>query len=367
VGDLNSEPDTGAVQLLARGRVDAGHPEWAAHWDFSWGDQEEEAGEGGDGGAAKAGEGAGAGAACGAALEHGWELASADELCTPFTNFVRGYVGCLDYVFYQPARMAVAHAVPLPSEAALRDDALPSARFPSDHLSLCVDLDFHPRGAPPPPAPPAFRYPARLSARRALPQPATPHLVYKAAAALRAGRFVAVPTDTLYGLAAAADAPAAVQAMVDCKQRAPSKAVAIAVADVADVARFGDAEGLPAGLLEALLPGPVTVILARRADAPLAPALAPRGTVGIRVPGADPNRLTRTPAFSFVRALARALGRPVALTSANLSNRWAPRPARPRPAPPRPPAPARCASRLPPPPSPLPPVLIGHVSSLLPY
>lgn len=89
-------------------------------------------------------------------------------------------------------------------------------------------------------------------------------------------------------------------------------------------------QGLPPGLLSALLPGPVTVILTRRADAALAAALSPRGTVGIRVPGADPNRITRREDFSFVREVARGLGGAVALTSANLSNRHiSPCPARP--------------------------------------
>ena len=51
---------------------------------------------------------------------------------------VRGYVGLLDYVWYQPSRMLVKRQIPLPS----REDAaafLPSERFPSDHLSVCTD------------------------------------------------------------------------------------------------------------------------------------------------------------------------------------------------------------------------------------
>ena len=61
--------------------------------------------------------------------------------------------------------------------------------------------------------------------------------------------------------------------------------------------------------LEALLPGPVTVLLARRADAPLTAALNPGvATIGVRVPDSP-----------FVRALARAHGGPLALTSANAS------------------------------------------------
>jgi hypothetical protein len=51
---------------------------------------------------------------------------------------VHGYVGLLDYVWYQPSRMLVKRQIPLPS----REDVaafLPSECFPSDHLSVCTD------------------------------------------------------------------------------------------------------------------------------------------------------------------------------------------------------------------------------------
>jgi hypothetical protein len=44
-----------------------------------------------------------------------------------------------------------------------------------------------------------------LGSRKKLPQPASPHLVYKGVTALRKGHVIALPTDTVYGLAAAAD------------------------------------------------------------------------------------------------------------------------------------------------------------------
>ena len=66
---------------------------------------------------------------------------------------------------------------------------------------------------------------------------------------------------------------------------------------------------LPAGLLDALLPGAVTVLLTRRPDAPLSAALNPGvATVGVRVPAAP-----------WIRSLARAHGGAIALTSANES------------------------------------------------
>lgn len=51
--------------------------------------------------------------------------------------------------------------------------------------------------------------------------------------------------------------------------------LAICVSDVEDVARFGSAGHLPDGLLSALLPGAVTVILTRLHGAPLCAALNP--------------------------------------------------------------------------------------------
>ena len=59
------------------------------------------------------------------------------------------------------------------------------------------------------------------------------------------------------------------------KHRQAHVPLAICVADVEDVASFGSASHLPDELLGALLPGAVTVILARRPDAALCPALNP--------------------------------------------------------------------------------------------
>ena len=61
----------------------------------------------------------------------------------------------------------------------------------------------------------------------------------------------------------------------EIKHRQAHVPLAICVADVEDVARYGSARHLPDGLLGALLPGAVTVILARRPDAALCPALNP--------------------------------------------------------------------------------------------
>jgi 2',5'-phosphodiesterase len=65
------------------------------------------------------------------------------------------------------------------------------------------------------------------------------------------------------------------------KRRQGSLPLAICVGDAADVERYGACAHLPAGLLNDLLPGPVTVLLMRRGDAPLSALLNPGvATVG---------------------------------------------------------------------------------------
>ena len=64
-----------------------------------------------------------------------FQLRSADELQSPFTNYVRGYCGLLDYIWYEPSRLKVERAIPLPGLEEVQG-YLPSERFPSDHLSV---------------------------------------------------------------------------------------------------------------------------------------------------------------------------------------------------------------------------------------
>ena len=124
--------------------------------------------------------------------------------------------------------------------------------------------------------------------------------------ALRADQVVAVPTDTIYGLACRAQSAVAVEQIYRIKGRDERKPVAICVAEVADIARFGHVT-VPDALLHALLPGPVTVVLRRTPL--LNAALNPHTPlIGIRVPD-----------HVFTRRLVACLGEALALTSANRS------------------------------------------------
>lgn len=128
---------------------------------------------------------------------------------------------------------------------------------------------------------------------------------------LQNGEIIAVPTDTVYGLAVDASNSSAIAALYKLKGRDSSKPLAICVKSVKDIDTWGDTTDLPKGLLNDLLPGPVTVLLNRKNM--LNPDLNPGVTkVGIRVPD--------TTLYPILRQVTSVLAYPLALTSANLSN-----------------------------------------------
>jgi tRNA A37 threonylcarbamoyladenosine synthetase subunit TsaC/SUA5/YrdC len=111
-----------------------------------------------------------------------------------------------------------------------------------------------------------------------------------------------------------------VQQLRSIKQRSSSAPLAVAVADVADVGRYCCTDQLPDGLLAALLPGPVTVLLPRRQDAAVADGvLSPGVDAGSSSDSAPPPLGVRVVPNEFVRRVCRGLGGGIALTSANVS------------------------------------------------
>ncbi|HEV7887490.1 MAG TPA: L-threonylcarbamoyladenylate synthase [Acidimicrobiales bacterium] len=119
-----------------------------------------------------------------------------------------------------------------------------------------------------------------------------------AAEVLRAGNVVAIPTDTVYGLAADADQPGAVELLFELKQRPRDVNVPVLVADAAQ-AREQAIVAAPyvERLLERFWPGALTLVLDRHDLS---------GTVGLRCPD-----------HAVPRDLCRRVG-PLAVTSANL-------------------------------------------------
>jgi L-threonylcarbamoyladenylate synthase len=129
-----------------------------------------------------------------------------------------------------------------------------------------------------------------------------------AADVLRAGGIVALPTDTVYGIAVALDTPGGVEALFAAKQRPPDKGIMLLLDDASQAPAIGQWPASAAALAEAFWPGGLTVVVPQRPDVPLPAALTGGArTIGLRVPDHDAPR-----------ALAAAVG-PIPTTSANVS------------------------------------------------
>lgn len=125
---------------------------------------------------------------------------------------------------------------------------------------------------------------------------------------LRAGGIVALPTDTVYGIAVALETPGGIEALFGAKRRPPDKGIMLLLADAAQAPSIGQWPEAAATLAAALWPGGLTVVVPQRPDVPL-PAVLTGGlpTIGLRVPD-----------HAAPRALAAAVG-PLPTTSANVS------------------------------------------------
>jgi len=127
-----------------------------------------------------------------------------------------------------------------------------------------------------------------------------------AVSSLKSGHVIALPTDTIYGVAALAQSTQAVSKLYEIKKRHEEKPVAICVGKLEDVQKWGKVTISDAALQD-LLPGPVTLVFERTEQ--LNPELNPTTQlVGIRIPDHD-----------FVQQLSLACDEPLALTSANVS------------------------------------------------
>src|SRR5262245_62253283 len=138
-------------------------------------------------------------------------------------------------------------------------------------------------------------------------QPAADALA-EAVAILQAGGVVAMPTDTLYGLAADPFSVDAVARVFAVKGRSAERAMPLVAADVDQiVTQIGPLPELARRLAMTYWPGPLTLLVARPPSIP-ADVAGGRGEIGVRVP-----------AHAVTRELCRACGRLLTATSANLS------------------------------------------------
>jgi len=129
--------------------------------------------------------------------------------------------------------------------------------------------------------------------------PADPSHIAQAAERLRAGAVIAFPTDTLYAVAARAADPVAVARLYQVKERPRGQPMVWLVLDRAQVERFAVVSAPAAELMARHWPGPLTLVLPARirSDGP---------TIAVRAPDHD-----------VALALLRAVGEPIASSSAN--------------------------------------------------
>ncbi|WP_163959638.1 L-threonylcarbamoyladenylate synthase [Sphingomonas insulae] len=134
--------------------------------------------------------------------------------------------------------------------------------------------------------------------------------IAEAAQRIGRGECVAVPTETVYGLAADAGDAAAVAGIYAAKGRPSFNPLIVHVADLAAAEALAVFDDDARALATMFWPGPLTLVLPLRADAPIASLVtAGLATVAIRVPR-----------HRAMQALLAACGRPLAAPSANASN-----------------------------------------------
>ncbi len=126
--------------------------------------------------------------------------------------------------------------------------------------------------------------------------------------ALDRGALVALPTDTVYGLGVALNAPGGLGRLFAAKQRPLDRAIVLLVADHRQADDVGQLDAAAHVLAAAFWPGGLTLVVRQRPDALLPPELTGgAATIGIRLPAHDAPR-----------ALATAMG-PLPVSSANRS------------------------------------------------
>lgn len=133
-----------------------------------------------------------------------------------------------------------------------------------------------------------------------------PIAIARALEVLQADGIVAIPTDTVYGLAVRAFSQDAIDRLYEVKERAAAKAIPILIGGMITLTQVALKPTPAANRLAARFwPGPLTLVLYRHPKLP--PSISSDNTIGIRVPD-----------HPVALKLLSAAG-PLAVTSANLS------------------------------------------------
>ena len=142
----------------------------------------------------------------------------------------------------------------------------------------------------------------------------TPDVLNQAAALLRAGRLVAFPTETVYGLGGDATNDKAVAAIFAAKGRPEFNPLIVHVAATHDAEALVEWNETAQLLASKFWPGPLTLVLPRKPNCPIS-LLASAGLDTLAV---------RMPAHPVALALLRATGKPIAAPSANAFGKLSP-------------------------------------------
>lgn len=145
-------------------------------------------------------------------------------------------------------------------------------------------------------------------------QPFGEGAIATAAALIADGQCVAVPTETVYGLAADATDGKGVAGIYAAKGRPSFNPLIVHVPDLAAAERIAEFNDAARGLAARYWPGPLTLVLPLRADSGIASLV----TAGL------PTIALRIPAHPAMRALLAASGKPLAAPSANASGSISP-------------------------------------------
>jgi L-threonylcarbamoyladenylate synthase len=136
---------------------------------------------------------------------------------------------------------------------------------------------------------------------------ATADAVQEAARSLAQGDLIAIPTETVYGLAVLPTS-AGLEKLIAAKQRSAEKGIQLLIDSMNQAAQMTVVTDTARRLANAFWPGGLTIVLSRRDDVDVPDALGGgRPTIGLRLPDHE-----------VPRVLARSLG-PIAASSANVS------------------------------------------------
>lgn len=136
----------------------------------------------------------------------------------------------------------------------------------------------------------------------------------QAAKLLEAGRLVAFPTETVYGLGGDARSDLAVARIFEAKGRPSFNPLIVHLPDLAAVQSIAEMGPNALALAKAFWPGPLTLVLPQREGAGLSPLVS----AGL------PTVAVRVPAHPLAQRLLRRFGGPIAAPSANPSGRVSP-------------------------------------------